>query len=483
MHFRAIIRVVGLLIIMFSFTMIVPTIIAIIYSDGSTQVFRKTFLTTILIGFFLWFPTRKNKEEFRVKDGFLIVVLFWLVLGSIGALPFIYLKTPNISITDAFFESFSGLTTTGATNFVGLDFLPKAILFYRQILQWFGGMGIIVLTVAILPLLGVGGMQLYRAEMPGPLKENKIRPRIAETAKTLWIIYVFITISCSISLWFAGMGVFDAITHSFAIVANGGFSTHDASLGYFNSSKINIIVIFFLIVSGCNFSLHFAALSNRNLRIYLQDLEFKTFIIFQFVFALICTLILYYHSVYDSFWKTLNQSFFQIVSMTTTAGFTSCNFAEWPLFLPLLIICMSFFGGCAGSTGGGLKVIRVLLLLLQCFRELKRLVHPNAIYPIKIGSRILPERIIEAVWGFFSAYLLVFITSFLALVSINVDEISAFSAVTTTLNNLGPALGLFTDNFSTMNPIGKWILIFTMLFGRLEIFTILVLLTPTFWKK
>ncbi|WP_036770155.1 Trk system potassium transporter TrkH [Photorhabdus australis] len=483
MHFRAITRIVGLLVILFSVTMIIPGLVALIYRDGAGRAFSQTFILALVIGLMLWIPNREQKHELKPREGFLIVVLFWTVLGSVGALPFIFSEQPNLSITDAFFESFSGLTTTGATTLIGLDSLPKAILFYRQMLQWLGGMGIIVLAVAILPLLGVGGMQLYRAEMPGPLKDNKMRPRIAETAKTLWLIYVLLTIACALALWAAGMSVFDAISHSFSTIAIGGFSTHDTSIGYFNSPAINTIIAIFLLISGCNFSLHFAVLTGRSLTVYWRDPEFRMFISIQLVLVIICAFILWHYAVYESGIETLNQAFFQVVSMATTAGFSTDSFARWPSFLPILLLCSAFIGGCAGSTGGGLKVIRILLLFLQGSRELKRLVHPNAVYTLKLGRRALPERIIEAVWGFFSAYALVFIISLLLLIATGVDELSAFSAIAATLNNLGPGLGVVADNFTAMNPIAKWILVITMLFGRLEVFTLLVLFTPTFWRE
>ncbi|XBS69588.1 Trk system potassium transporter TrkH [Acerihabitans sp. KWT182] len=483
MHFRAIIRIVGLLVILFSGTMIIPGLVALIYRDGAGSAFTQTFFFTLLIGLVLWLPNRLQKHELKPREGFLIVVLFWTVLGSVGALPFLFADHPDLSLTNAFFESFSGLTTTGATALVGLDNLPKAILFYRQMLQWFGGMGIIVLAVAILPILGVGGMQLYRAEMPGPLKDNKMRPRIAETAKTLWLIYLTLTIICAAALWGAGMSVFDAIGHSFSTVALGGFSTHDASIGYYNSPMINSIVAVFLLISGCNYGLHFAVLSGHNLRVYWRDPEFKVFISVQFILVTVCTLILWRYNVYQTGLQTLNQAFFQVVSMATTAGFTTDSIARWPLFLPILLLCSAFIGGCAGSTGGGLKVIRILLLYLQGSRELKRLVHPNAVYTIKLGNRALPERILEAVWGFFSAYALVFIISMLAIIATGVDNFSAFAAVTATLNNLGPGLGVVAENFTSMNAVAKWILIADMLFGRLEVFTVLVLFTPTFWRE
>ncbi|EFB0789194.1 Trk system potassium transporter TrkH [Salmonella enterica] len=483
MHFRAITRIVGLLVILFSGTMILPGLVALIYRDGAGRAFPQTFFVALAIGSILWWPNRREKGELKSREGFLIVVLFWTVLGSVGALPFIFSESPNLTITDAFFESFSGLTTTGATTLVGLDSLPHAILFYRQMLQWFGGMGIIVLAVAILPILGVGGMQLYRAEMPGPLKDNKMRPRIAETAKTLWLIYVLLTVACALALWFAGMPAFDAIGHSFSTIAIGGFSTHDASVGYFDSPTINTIIAIFLLISGCNYGLHFSLLSGRSLKVYWRDPEFRMFIGVQLTLVVICTLVLWFHNIYDSALTTLNQAFFQVVSMATTAGFTTDSIARWPLFLPVLLLCSAFIGGCAGSTGGGLKVIRILLLFKQGNRELKRLVHPNAVYSIKLGNRALPERILEAVWGFFSAYALVFIVSMLAIIATGVDDFSAFASVVATLNNLGPGLGVVADNFASMNPVAKWILIANMLFGRLEVFTLLVLFTPTFWRE
>lgn len=483
MHFRAITRIVGLLIILFSVTMILPGLVALLYRDGAGRAFSQTFLLALTIGSLLWWPNRKQRSQLKPRDGFLIVVLFWTVLGSVGALPFMFAERPHLSATDAFFESFSGLTTTGATTLIGLDTLPKAILFYRQMLQWLGGMGIIVLAVAILPILGVGGMQLYRAEMPGPLKDHKMRPRIAETAKTLWLIYVLLTVACALALWLAGMPIFDAIGHSFSTIAIGGFSTHDASIGYFNSPTINTIIAIFLLISGCNYGLHFSMLSGRSFKGYWKDPEFRIFIGVQFTLVVIATIVLFIHHVYKEIGMTINQAFFQVVSMATTAGFTTDSIAHWPLFLPVLLLCSAFIGGCAGSTGGGLKVIRILLLCKQGSRELKRLVHPNAVYTIKLGDRALPERILEAVWGFFSAYALVFLISMLAIIATGVDNFSAFAATAATLNNLGPGLGVVADNFASMNDVAKWILISTMLFGRLEVFTLLVLFTPTFWRN
>ncbi|MGE6109895.1 TrkH family potassium uptake protein [Aeromonas sobria] len=485
MHILSIIRIVGLLVALFSSTMLLPALVAFGYRDGGGSEFVGAFFIALLLGLLLWFPNRHHKKELRSKEGFLIVVLFWTVLGSVGALPFMLGEVPDMSVSEAFFESFSGLTTTGATVLTGLDELPKAFLFYRQLLQWLGGMGIIVLAVAILPILGIGGMQLFRAEIPGPVKDNKVTPRIAETAKALWYIYLFITLSCALAYWMAGMTLFDAICHSFSTVAIGGFSTHDASIGYFNSSAINLITVLFLMVAGVNFTLHFAAFAHRPLRlyVYLKDPEVKVFIGLQIGLTLVCFLMLMHHVNYESWSETLDHALFQSVSIATTAGYSTTGFSEWPLFLPVLLMLASFVGGCAGSTGGGIKVVRLMLLHLQGLRELKRLIHPRAVYRIKLGNKALSERVIEAVWGFFAAYAIIFILCMLGLIATGMDELTAFSAVVASLNNLGPGLGEVAPHFASTTDAAKWIMIIAMLFGRLEIFTLLVLLTPAFWRS
>ncbi|GAM54854.1 potassium uptake protein trkH [Vibrio ishigakensis] len=485
MQFRSIIRIVGLLLALFSVTMLAPAGVALIYRDGAGVPFVVTFIILLICGFACWFPNRKSKRELKARDGFLIVVLFWTVLGSAGALPFLVGGGPNISVADAFFESFSALTTTGATVIVGLDELPKAILFYRQFLQWFGGMGIIVLAVAILPVLGIGGMQLYRAEIPGPVKDSKMTPRIAETAKALWYIYLSLTIACAVAFWIAGMSFFDAISHSFSTIAIGGFSTHDASMAYFDSYAVNMITVVFLLISACNYSLHFAAFASGGVhpKYYLRDPEFRAFITIQFVLFMVCFLVLLNHHSYASYYEAFDQALFQSVSISTTAGFTTTGFAEWPLFLPVLLLFSSFIGGCAGSTGGGMKVIRILLLTLQGLRELKRLVHPRAVFTIKVGNKALSSNVIDAVWGFFSAYALVFVLCMLALIATGMDELTAFSAVASTLNNLGPGLGDIALHYGDISDSAKWILIISMLFGRLEVFTLLILFTPAFWRS
>jgi potassium uptake protein, trkH family len=402
-------------------------------------------------------------------------------------LPLLLFDAPHLTVASAVFEAFSGLTTTGATVMTGLDNLPKAILFYRQFLQWLGGMGIIVLAIAIIPLLGIGGMQLYRAEMSGPMKEQKIRPRITETAKVLWMIYLSLTLSCALAYWLAGMSVFDAITHSFSTVSIGGFSTHDASIGYFNSPLINGITVLFLLVSACNFGLHFRAFSTIGrenfFKIYLRDPEFRFFISIQVILVVVCTSVMWGHSYFKTSWQDFEQVLFQAVSISTTTGYTTSDFAAWPSFVPVLLISASFMGGCAGSVGGGLRVARVLVLYLQGKRELKRVVHPNLVYPIKWGKNVLDERVIGSIWAFFSAYILVFLICLLGVIACGVEPFNAFNAVLASINNLGPGLGAVSSNMIAIPDSAKWILTIAMVCGRLEIFTLLALFTPAFWRS
>nr|WP_241010235.1 TrkH family potassium uptake protein [Aggregatibacter actinomycetemcomitans] len=467
--------------------MLLPAFVALLYGDGGGKAFIQSFVMSAIAGVILWWACHHHKEELRSREGFLIVVAFWVVMGSLGAIPFMLFEDPDLTISSAFFESFSGLTTTGATTIVGLDNLPKAILFYRQLLQWLGGMGIIVLAVAIIPLLGIGGMSLYRAEISGPLKENKMRPRITETAKTLWIIYTSLTLLCAFSYWLAGMSPFDAISHSFSTMSIGGFSTHDSSIAYFDSSTVNIITVIFLLISACNYALHFNAFSQlgkRNIFLsYFRDPEFRFFMLIQFSLVLICFAMLLANHHFDETFQNLEQAVFQSVSISTTAGYTTSSFEQWPLFLPILLLFASCIGGCAGSTGGGLKVVRVLVLYLQAKRELKRLIHPNLVYPIKLGKRVLDERVIQSIWAFFSAYLLVFVICLLGVISCGVETFDAFNTVIACLNNVGPALGTVSSNFVGIPDSAKWILTLAMVCGRLEIFSLLVLFTPAFWRS
>ncbi|WP_443630747.1 TrkH family potassium uptake protein [Candidatus Njordibacter sp. Uisw_056] len=494
MHFRVTLKIIGMLLMAFSASMLPSLVIALsLPSDGSAWTFGISFCITFIAGFLIWLPFSKQNKVLRTRDGFVIVVMFWTILGLFGALPF-YFSTPlstlntNWSYVDSLFESISGLTTTGATVITQLDSLPKSLLFYRQFLQWFGGMGIIVLAVAILPMLGIGGAQLYRAETPGPVKDSKLTPRITETAKQLWYIYLTLTVTCALAYWFAGMSAFDAITHSFSTVAIGGFSTHDASLGYFNSAAIETIAIIFMLLAAVNFALHFHTARTIRQRHYKASLlhywkdEELRFFLSAIVTVCLITVGTLWLTNNMSFDDSFRQGVFEVVSIATTTGFATADFSQWPAMLSFLLLTAAFMGGCAGSTAGGMKVVRVLILLKQGLREIKRLIHPNAIIHVKLGSNPIPDRVAEAVWGFFSVYALVFIIMMIALLGTGLDHVTAWSAVGATLNNLGPGLGDVALNYGDINTTAKWILCFSMLLGRLEVFTLLVLFTPMFWR-
>ncbi|MBT7952248.1 MAG: potassium transporter [Gammaproteobacteria bacterium] len=483
MQFAVIQRVLGLLLALFSITLLPPILIAWWTNDGAIFAFSMALLITITFGLALWLPVRKVKKELRLRDGFIVVVLFWAGLGLTGAIPLVLSDNPHMSFTDAAFESLSALTTTGATVITGIDSLPMSILFYRQELQWLGGMGIIVLAVAILPLLGIGGMQLYRAESPGPIKDSKLTPRITETAKALWYIYLSLTVSCALAYWLAGMTFFDAVSHSFSTVSIGGFSTHDLSIGYFDNKIIDAIAVFFMVLAGINFTLHFLAWRNMNLKPYFFDTELKAYLSVLIAICIICCSYLIYQDVYKDPVTAITHGIFQTVSIATTTGFTTATYQSWPNFLPVLLLFASFLGACAGSTGGGLKVIRIVLLFKQGMREIRRLVHPNAIIHIKLGDRPVDESIINAVWGFFASYVAVFAIMMLILMATGLDQVTAFSAMAACMNNLGPGLGDVSAHYGDINNVAKWILCIAMLLGRLEIFTLLVLLTPTFWRR
>jgi trk system potassium uptake protein TrkH len=482
MNWTVAFRILGLLLMMFSVTMLLPVGVSLWYDDGSWLAFLESFALILSTGVLCWFPVRKKRKELRLRDGFLVVASFWTVLGTAGALPLFLAEVPSMSFTDAVFESMSGLTTTGATVLTGLDFLPKSILYYRQQLQWFGGMGIIVLAVAVLPMLGVGGMQLYRAETPGPVKDTKLTPRITETAKALWYVYLSFTALCVFGYWLAGMELFDAICHAFSTVAIGGFSTHDLSIGYFGSAAIDLVAIVFMILAGINFSLHFFAWRNVSIGHYRQDPEFRAYMFVLLMLSAIVIGSLSLLGTYSDWDATVINGLFQSVSIATTTGFTTANYAAWPGALPVMLIFASFVGGCAGSTGGGIKVIRWLLIAKQGAREIVRLVHPNAEIPVKLGNSAVQTRVIDAVWGFFSVYVVVYGFMLVLMMATGLDQVTAFSAVAATLNNLGPGLGEVAAGFMTVSDAAKWIAVVGMLLGRLEIFTLLVLITPTFWR-
>lgn len=485
MHILSIVRIVGILVMCFSVTMLAPAFVALLYGDGGGKSFMQAFVISLVAGALLWWWSRQHKEDLRSREGFLIVVLFWTVLGLLGAIPFMLFDMTHLTFADAVFEAFSGLTTTGATVMSGLDSLPKAILFYRQFLQWIGGMGIIVLAVAIIPLLGIGESQLYRAESSGPLKDRKMRPRIAEVAKLLWFTYLFLTILCAVAYWVAGMEVFDAIGHSFSTISNGGFSTHDLSLGYFNSPMIYIITAFFMLIGGCNFSLHIALISNfRRTGIwgnYYRDPEFRFFFFLQILFITIFSLGLYMSydlSLFDAF----AQGALQLSSMSMTAGYTLFDLNALPAFLSMLLVVSAVIGGCAGSTSGGLKAIRVLVLSLQATRELNHLVHPNLVQPIKFGRNILPQRVVESIWAFLITFLFVFLICVFAVILCGMEPYDAIGGVLATLTNAGPGLGATSQTFAHVPDSAKFVFTFAMVCGRLELFSLLVLFTSAFWK-
>lgn len=482
MHIQVIARVLGLLLMVFSLSMLPPILISIYYQDGATEAFLMAMAVIFFAGLVLWFPVRRKRAELRARDGFLITILFWLVLGLSGCLPLMLADQPGLSFTDAFFESLSGWTTTGATILTNIDSLPQSILWYRQQLQWFGGMGLVVLAVAILPILGIGGMQLFRAEVPGPVKDSKLTPRITETAKALWYIYLLLTFSCALAFWLAGMSVFDAITHSFSTVAIGGFSTHDASIGFFDSPVIEAICVFFMLICSFNFALHFMAWRVKSIRHFFQDAELKFFLLMVIGGVSLSILVLWVTGTY-SLSESIRFGLFEVVSVATTTGFGTVDFSVWPVFLPVLLFMMAFIGGCAGSTGGGMKAIRVLLIYRQGVREIRRLIHPNAIMPVKLSKRPVGPKVLEAVWGFFAMYIATYMVMMLAVLATGLDHVTAFSAVGACLNNLGPGLGEVAANYSGISDAAKWILAFTMLLGRLEIFTLLVLLSPMFWRS
>ena len=476
-------KILGLLMMLFSTTMLPPLAIALSDQDKTVKTFMLCFLLILSIGAFLWLPVHRVNKELRLRDGFVVVVLFWAGLGLVGAMPFLLASYPDMTFTDSLFESVSGLTTTGATVIRGLEYLPKSLLFYRQELQWLGGMGIIVLAVAILPMLGIGGMQLYRAETPGPIKDSKLTPRITETAKALWYIYLSLTIACALMYWLAGMSLFDAVSHSFSTVSIGGFSTHDQSIGYFDNKLINTVAVVFMLIAAINFTLHFVSWRSLSLNTYRRDSEVKALLGVLSVLCVVTCVYLVVLGNYDDTGSAISHGIFQSVSIATTTGFTTTAYQAWPTFLPVLLIFASFMGGCAGSTGGGLKVIRVVLLYKQGKREIRRLVHPNAIIPIKLGGRPVDESVINAVWGFFAFYVAIFALLLILLMATGLDQVTAFSAVAACLNNLGPGLGDVSAHYSGINDISKWLLCLAMLLGRLEIFTLLVLMTPTFWRK
>ena len=482
MHLAFVSRVLGLMLMVFSTSMLVPIVFAAIYQENTLPMFFLAFTITMIVGFLSWLPARNMKGEIRIRGGFIITVLFWLVLSTFGALPFALSEETNLSFIDALFESISGLTTTGATVFTNLEDLPKSILYYRQQLQWLGGIGIVVIAVSILPMIGVGGMQIYKAETPGPIKDTKLTPRIAETANALFKIYVFLTVACAIAYWVAGMSWFDALSHSFSTISIGGFSTYDESLGHFNNNAVLTIASIFMVVSGLNFALHYTAWHARSIESYISDPEARLFVLV-ILFGILVTTYFLYTTASMPNEEILFVGVFQLISILTTTGFTTTEFHLWPSFLPFFLILLSFFGACAGSTGGGIKMGRILIMSQQVVREIYRLIHPNAVLPIKTKKHKIPERVTDGIWAFFGIYFFIFYVMVLLLLANNLDYITAWSATAASFNNLGPGLGAVAENYADLNAMSKAILCSGMLLGRLEVFTLLVVLSPTFWRN
>ena len=481
MQFAMALKIIGVLLILFSTAMLPPLFLSLIAQDGIESAFAMGLAATLFAGVALWLPTRNLSRDLNIRDGFMVTALFWVVLGLFGAIPLWLVSDLGLTPIAAIFESISGLTTTGATVITGLDDLPQSLLFYRQLLQWLGGIGIIVLAVAVLPMLGIGGMQLYRAESAGPSKDRKLTPRITSTAKALFGIYLLLTIACAASYFAAGMSTFDAICHAFSTVAIGGFSTHDASLGHYEQNRVLLVSSVFMVLSAINFGLHFIALQRRNVRVYAQDSETAFFItVIASATVVVCCLLLTTETL--GLEDSVIHGLFQTISIATTTGFTTQDFSVWPLFLPILLLILSFMGGCVGSTGGGMKAMRILLIFRQGVRELRQLLHPNAVIPLKLDARRVQTEVISAVWSFFAVYMFCFVLIWLALLATNLDFISAFSAVVATMNNLGPGLGEVADHYGVVSEAGKLVLCLAMLMGRLEVFTLLVLLTPAFWR-
>lgn len=481
MHIANIFRILGLFILFYSLTLLVPIFVSLLYNDGAVLVFLKSALSIGLFGLLLWGPTHKTHREVKPREGFLIVTLLWVLLCLCSTLPFVL--SQSATLFEAIFESTSGLTTTGATVLVGLDDLPKSIIYFRQQLQFIGGGGVILFAVAILPLLGVGGMQLFRAEASGPFKEEKMTPRIAETAKALWLLYVVLVILCAFFYWVFGMSIFDAICHSFATVSTGGFSTHDNSFGYFQSPWIQAVAVFFMFLGAVNFSLHFMAVRRFSLRHYWHDIEFKTFLLYSLSMTLMIALILWHYNMFEGGGRNLLQSLFQVTTFSSTTGFFSADYSKFPTFIPILLLLISLIGGCAGSTSGGIKFIRAILMKKQAHREIERLIHPNGHYVIKLGYSRLNHRTLDAIWGFLGVYIATFCILLLLLLATGLDFLTAFSGLGAAVSSGGLGLGAISESFKPLNDPAKLILSFAMLAGRLEFFTLLVLFSRSYWKN
>lgn len=480
-RFTTIIHLCSFLIIIYSFTMLVPIVVALLNRDGYITAFLLTFLLSLSIGIVGWKSTKGEDKYLQKRDGFMVACLFWLIFSAMSALPFILDSRLNMTLTDAVFEGVSGITTTGASVFSNIDTLPKSILFYRAQLNFLGGLGIIVLAVAIMPFLGIGGAKLYQSEMPGPMKEEKMTPRLADTARNLWGLYSVLALACALSFKAAGMNWFDAICHSLSTVSLGGFSTHGDSLGFYNSAAVELVAGVFSILAAINFALYYVALVRRSVRPILQNAEFRFFIFILSCIVGVACLELYRTQTFG-LQDSLVHGFFQTVSVMTDNGLGAGGYPSWPNHVVLLLLGASFFGGCFGSTCGGIKAVRFLLLYKQSSREINSLIHPNAILTTKVNGQSVSDRVIRSVWGLFFLYIFFTCVFIWGLVAIGHDIVTAFGTVAACINNMGIGYGETTSGFGTLKPEGKWLMCVAMLFGRLEIFPILIIFSRAFWR-
>jgi trk system potassium uptake protein TrkH len=477
-------HVLGLVLAIFGVAYVLPVGCSIVTGDGLWLQFVMAAVINSGVGLAIALATLKFRRELKPRDGFLLVTLVWVLMSASATIPLL-LALPKLSFTRAFFETMSGLTTTGSTVLTDLEQLPPSLLFWRASLQWFGGLGIIVMALAVLPLLGVGGMQLYKAEAPGPIKDEKLAPRITETAKSLWLVYATLTAVGIISLRICGMSWFDAICHSFSVVGLGGFSTHDASIAYFNSPAIEFVLIVLMCVASLNFARHFIALRRLSLQTYTRDPEFKAIVAILTTSVIVIAGLLTWHRVYPGFMTSLRHSAFNVVSMATTTGFVTQDYSTWPVFAPIWMLFLSCVVCSTGSTGGGIKMFRTLLLARQAGRELKLLVHPSAMAPVRIGGRVIPDRVADAVLGFIFLYFMTVALLTFALLMSGLDFDSSFSAIVAAINNTAHGLGTVgpVRNYHSLTVFQTWVCTFAMLLGRLEIFSVIVLFTPAFWRK
>jgi trk system potassium uptake protein TrkH len=477
-------RVFGLMLMIFSTAYTLPILTAWLFNDGTASLFTLDLVLTFTLGGAAWILSKDYARELKAKDGFILVLLAWSGIAAISALPLMS-YFPALSFTDAYFEAMSGLSTTGATVLDGLDRLPPAINLWRHELHWIGGMGIIVLAVAILPILGVGGRQVFMSETPGPMRDSKLTPRIAETASNLWAVYAGITLACIVALKLAGMNWLDAVCHAFSTLGLGGFSTHDASIAYFESPVIECVLMVFMLLSGMNFATHFLALRNRSFNPYKYDVEAKPYLalILGSCFAVAAYLV--QQGVYTDFWVALRNAAFNVISIATDCGFSSVDFNQWPIFAPLWMLFLACITVNTGSTGGGIKMMRTLILVKQSEVQMFLLNHPTAVHPLKLGKMIVHANIQLSVLGFIFVYFMSIVLLTFVLIVTGLDFVSALSAIVSCLNNAGPGLGQVgpASNYASLNDFQTWICTLAMLLGRMEIFTVLVLLTPAFWRK